>query len=360
MTIIKVKVANISIKLSTDDKMGQVVQFSNSRKDFSFYVRQLQKLCEKDLSLINSMIIDKLDSSVPLVQEIASHLILSGGKRLRPLLTACCFQMCKDNNSNKSNYIGLGAAVEFIHAATLLHDDVIDKSKNRRGSLSANEVWGNNTSVLVGDFLFSRAFQLMAKYGNISELKILSDTSVVISEGEILEIQNDKDPTINEDIYFKVINGKTASLFSAACQIGAMCTNIDQEKIDALKSFGTNFGMSFQLMDDAIDYSSSTKMLGKNVGDDFKEGKVTLPIILAYLRSNDYEKKFWKKTIKHLDQNKDDFNKAIEIINKYKCIEDTIERAKHFASIAKDSLGIFNHTEYKEILTNLINSRLTR
>ena len=340
--------------------MGQVVQLNNSKKDFTFYVRQLQKLCEKDLSLINSIIIDKLDSDVPLVQEIASHLILSGGKRLRPLLTSCSFQMCKDSNDDERKYIGLAAAVEFIHAATLLHDDVIDKSKNRRGSLSANEVWGNNTSVLVGDFLFSRAFQLMAKYGNIAVLKILSDTSVVISEGEILEIQNDKDPTINEDIYFKVINGKTASLFSAACQVGAMCAKINQEKIDALKSFGTNFGMSFQLIDDAIDYSSSTTMLGKNVGDDFKEGKITLPIILAYLRSNDYEKEFWKKTIRHLDQNKDDFSKAIEIINKYKCIEDTIDRAKHFANIAKDSLGIFDDSEYKEILINLVNSGLTR
>jgi len=200
----------------------------------------------------------------------------------------------------------------------------------------------------------------MAKYGNISVLKILSDTSVVISEGEILEIQNDKDPTINEDIYFKVINGKTASLFSAACQVGAMCTKINQEKIDALKSFGTNFGMSFQLIDDAIDYSSSTTMLGKNVGDDFREGKVTLPIILAYLRSNNHEKEFWKKTIRNLDQNKDDLSKAIEIVGKYKCIEDTIERAKHFANIAKDSLGIFDGSEYKEILTNLVNSGITR
>ena len=291
--------------------MGQVVQLNNSRKDFTFYVRQLQKLCEKDLSLINSIIIDKLDSNVPLVQEIASHLILSGGKRLRPLLTSCCFQMCKDNNNDEIKYIGLAAAVEFIHAATLLHDDVIDKSKNRRGSLSANEVWGNKTSVLVGDFLFSRAFQLMAKYGNISVLKTLSDTSVVISEGEILELQNDKDPTINEDIYFKVINGKTASLFSAACQVGAMCAEINQEKIDALKSFGTNFGMSFQLIDDAIDYSSSNTTLGKNIGDDFKEGKVTLPIILAYLRSNDYEKEFWKRTIKLLDQKENDFTKMM-------------------------------------------------
>ena len=340
--------------------MGQVVQLNNSRKDFIFYVRQLQKLCEKDLSLINSIIIDKLDSNVPLIQEIASHLILSGGKRLRPLLTVCCFQMCKDNN-NESKYIGLAAAVEFIHAATLLHDDVIDKSKNRRGSLSANEVWGNNTSVLVGDFLFSRAFQLMAKYGNISILKILSDTSVVISEGEILELQNDKDPTINEDIYFKVINGKTASLFSAACQVGAMCcTKINQEKINALKSFGTNFGMSFQLIDDAIDYSSTFYHLGKNVGDDFKQGKVTLPIILAYLRSGTEEKKYWKRTMQNLDQHENDFEIALKIINKYNCIEDTVERANHYANIAKDSLGIFDNTKFKSMLINLTDSSLTR
>jgi len=340
--------------------MSQVIQLKKLKKDFTYYVDQLQRLCEKDLTLINSIIIEKLDSKVPLIQKIASHLILSGGKRLRPLLTSSCFQMCQKNKNIESKHIGLAAAVEFIHAATLLHDDVVDKSKNRRGSLTANEVWGNKTSLLVGDFLFSRAFQLMAKYGNISVLKVLSDTSVIISEGEILELQNDKDPTINEDLYFEVINGKTASLFSAACQVGAMCTKIDHKKIEALKSFGTNFGMSYQLIDDAIDYSSSTKILGKNVGDDFKEGKVTLPIILAYLRSNDYEKEFWKRTIKLLDQKENDFTKAIKIINKYNCIEDTIERAKHFANIAKDSLGTFDNSEFKEILINLVNSGLTR
>ena len=314
---------------------------------------------KKEISFLHSGHLGDIINSLPLIKEIASHLILSGGKRLRPLLTACCFQMCNSRN-HKHNHIGLAAAVEFIHAATLLHDDVVDKSKNRRGSLTANEVWGNKTSLLVGDFLFSRAFQLMAKYGNISVLKILSDTSVVISEGEILELNNDKDPTINEDIYFKVINGKTASLFSAACQVGAMSASDNDEKVNALKSFGTNFGMSFQLIDDTIDYSSSSKMLGKNIGDDFKEGKVTLPIILAYLRSNIEEKKFWKKTITELQQKKNDLNKAINIINKYNCIEDTIERAKHFANIAKDSLGTFKNNKHKEILINLVNSGLSR
>jgi len=217
----------------------------------------------------------------------------------------------------KKNHIGLAAAVEFIHAATLLHDDVVDESKKRRGNLSANEVWGNKTSVLVGDFLFSRAFQLMTKYGNVEILKILSDTSVTISEGEVLELSNDKDPTINEDVYFEVINGKTASLFSAACQVGAISADASKKEIESLKSFGTNFGMSFQLVDDAIDYSSNNNLLGKNIGDDFKEGKITLPIILAYLRSNNQEKKFWDRTIINLKQSKNDFLKAKEIMQKY-------------------------------------------
>ena len=340
--------------------MGQLIQLQDENKDFDFYLSKLKDLCGNDLESINSIILEKIDSKIPLIQEIASHLILSGGKRLRPLLTSCCFNMCKKKQNKDKSYLGLAAAVEFIHAATLLHDDVVDESKKRRGSPTANELWGNKTSVLVGDFLFSRAFQLMSKNGNCEILKVLANTSVIISEGEILEISNDKDPTINENIYFDIINGKTASLFSAACKIGAMSAKNSNEKIEALKSYGANFGMSFQLIDDAIDYSSSSNSLGKNIGDDFKQGKVTLPIILAYLRSNYNEKEFWKKTIENLHQDNDDFSKAIEIINKYDCIKDTTERANHFANIAKDSLGAFSESIYKETLINLVNSSLKR
>tara|TARA_B100000029_G_scaffold129667_1_gene123163 strand:+ start:360 stop:1388 length:1029 start_codon:yes stop_codon:yes gene_type:complete len=340
--------------------MGQLIQLKEENRDFDFYLSKLKDLSGNDLESINSLILEKIDSKIPLIQEIASHLILSGGKRLRPLLTSCCYNLCKKKDDNDKNYLGLAAAVEFIHAATLLHDDVIDESRKRRGSLTANEIWGNKTSVLVGDFLFSRAFQLMAKYGSTEILKVLADTSVIISEGEILELSNDKNPAINENIYFDVIDGKTASLFSAACKIGAISANTTIEKIEALKSFGTNFGMSFQLIDDAIDYSSSSNNLGKNIGDDFKQGKVTLPIILAYLRSNNNEKEFWKKTIENLHQDQDDFKKAISIIKKYDCIKDTIERAKHFANIAKDSLGVFNESDYKAILINIVNSGLKR
>jgi len=340
--------------------MGEIIQLNNLNKNFNNEINKLTALCHEDLESTNTLIIEKLDSNVPLIKEIASYLILSGGKRLRPLLTACTFHLINRKKDNSKNYIGLAAAVEFIHAATLLHDDVIDGSKKRRGSLSANEVWGNKTSVLVGDFLFSRAFQLMTKYGNLEILKILSDTSVVISEGEVLELINDKDLTINEDIYFKVINGKTASLFSAACQVGGISAKGSLKEIEAIKSFGTNFGMAFQLIDDAIDYSSSDEKLGKNIGDDFKEGKITLPIILAYLRSNDEEKIFWNKNLVNLDQSPDDLAKAILIIKKYNCIKDTIDRARHFTNVAIDSLETFENNEYRKTLMNLISASLNR
>ena len=340
--------------------MGQIIKLYAKKNSFNNQVSELINLCQGDLETINSIIIEKLGSKVPLIHEIASYLILSGGKRLRPLLTSCSFRLFEKNTNENINHIGLAAAVEFIHAATLLHDDVIDESKKRRGNLSVNEVWGNKTSLLVGDFLFSRAFQLMAKYGNTAVLKLLSDTSVIISEGEMLELSNDKDPMINEDVYYDVINGKTASLFSAACQVGGISAQGSDRELEYLKSFGANFGMSFQLIDDAIDYSSSNIVLGKNIGDDFKEGKVTLPIILAYLRSNKAEKDFWKKTIVHLKQEKDDFHHAINIIKKYDCIEDTIDRARHFANVAIDSLGSFKDNNYKIGLINLIQSSLNR
>ena len=340
--------------------MGQVIKLYAKKNSFNNQVSELINICQGDLETINSIIIEKLGSNIPLIHEIASYLILSGGKRLRPLLTSCSFRLFEKNTIENINHIGLAAAVEFIHAATLLHDDVIDESKKRRGNLSVNEVWGNKTSVLVGDFLFSRAFQLMAKYGNTAVLKLLSDTSVTISEGEMLELSNDKDPTINEDVYYDVINGKTASLFSAACQVGGISAQGSDRELEYLKSFGANFGMSFQLIDDAIDYSSSNITLGKNIGDDFKEGNFTLPIILAYLRSNKAEKDFWKKTIVHLKQEKDDFHHAINIIKKYDCIADTIDRARHFANVAIDSLGSFKDNNYKIGLINLIQSSLNR
>tara|TARA_B100001287_G_scaffold227781_1_gene197769 strand:+ start:776 stop:1813 length:1038 start_codon:yes stop_codon:yes gene_type:complete len=343
--------------------MTNVIPINKNQISFEQLVSELTDLCKQDLVSVNTIILDKLDSNVPLVQEVAKYLILSGGKRLRPLLTVSSYHMIKNEFSNKENFInhiGLAAAVEFIHAATLLHDDVIDESKQRRGKPTANEKWKNKTSVLVGDFLFSRAFQLMTKFGNSNTLKILADTSVIISEGEVLELANDKNLEINEDLYFNVVNAKTASLFSAACQVGAISANASNAELIALKSFGTNFGMTFQLVDDAIDYSSNKTILGKNIGDDFKEGKITLPIILAFGRSNDKEKEFWQRTISKLKQEKGDFEKALEIINKYQCIEDTIIRANHFSNVAMDSIDIFKDNKYKEYLVSLVSTSLSR
>ena len=343
--------------------MNNVIPLKKKEHTFEKEISELTDLCKEDLVSANTIILDKLDSNVPLVQEVAKYLILSGGKRLRPLLTISSYYLTNNGSTRKENsinHIGLSAAVEFIHTATLLHDDVIDESKQRRGKPTANEKWKNKTSVLVGDFLFSRAFQLMTKYGNAETLKILADTSVTISEGEVLELVNDKNLEINEDIYFDVVNAKTASLFSAACQVGSISGNATKVQVNALKSFGTNFGMTFQLVDDAIDYSSNQKILGKNIGDDFKEGKITLPIILAYGRSNDKEKQFWKKTIANLKQENGDFDNALEIINKYQCIEDTMTRAKHFSNVAIDSIDIFKNNEFKEKLVSLVSKSISR
>tara|TARA_B100001778_G_scaffold233837_1_gene194812 strand:+ start:360 stop:1388 length:1029 start_codon:yes stop_codon:yes gene_type:complete len=340
--------------------MAEIIPIHQHKEDFNDCIKNLSELCKEDLTSINTLILEKLDSSVPLIQEIGKYLILSGGKRLRPLLTTSCFHILNNESANKLNHIGLAAAVEFIHAATLLHDDVVDLSKDRRGNLTANEVWGNKTSVLVGDFLFSRSFQLMTKYGTMKTLKILSDTSVIISEGEVLEISNDNNLEMNEDTYFEVINGKTASLFSAACQVGGLSGGAKENQHQALKSFGTNFGMTFQLIDDAIDYSSNLKTMGKNIGDDFKEGKITLPIILAYGRSNKNEKDFLQKVFKEVDGNENNFFLVQELLIKYNCIEDTLIRANHFAEVAIDSLSIFPDNEYKKALIKLIKTSINR
>ncbi len=340
--------------------MAEIIPIHQHKINFNEAVKNLSNLCKEDLLSINTLILEKLDSSVPLIQEIGKYLILSGGKRLRPLLTTSSFHILNNKSTNKINHVGLAAAVEFIHAATLLHDDVVDLSKDRRGKLTANEVWGNKTSVLVGDFLFSRSFQLMTKYGNMETLKILSDTSVIISEGEVLEISNDKNLEMNEDTYFKIINGKTASLFSAACQVGGISGDAKYNEHQALKSFGTNFGMTFQLIDDAIDYSSNSETMGKNVGDDFKEGKITLPIILAYGRSNKEEKQFLQNVISKPSEDETNFNTTKKLLIKYKCIEDTLIRANHFADVAVDSLSIFNNNEYKSTLIKLIETSIKR
>ena len=341
--------------------MIEIIKLKDKLTDFSDKNEGLESLCKIEINEINLLIKKKISSNIPLISKITEYIFSSGGKKLRPLLTIGCSKKCGYGfDKNQKRHIGLATAIEFIHTATLMHDDVIDESKMRRGKPSPNDVWGNKTSVLIGDFLFSRAFQLMANDKSSKTLKLLSDTSVIISEGEVLELTNDKNPSISEDIYFEVINKKTASLFSAACQVAGIIANSEINKIEALKTFGTNYGMAFQLIDDALDYSLNANKLGKNIGDDFKEGKITLPVILAYLRSNKDEKNFWERTIKNLDQQKGDLKEGIKLINKYNCIKDTLIRAKHFSNIAIDSLGIFEDNEYKNSLLNMVSESLIR
>ena len=340
--------------------MAEIIRIHQYKESFNEAIKDLSNLCSEDLHSINTLVLEKLDSSVPLIQEIGKYLILSGGKRLRPLLTTSCFHILNSDLTNNINHIGLAAAVEFIHAATLLHDDVVDLSKDRRGKLTANEVWSNKTSVLVGDFLFSRSFQLMTKYGTMETLKILSDTSVIISEGEVLEISNDKNLEMNEDTYFQVINGKTASLFSAACQVGGISGGAKDNEQQALKSFGTNFGMAFQLIDDAIDYSSNSKTMGKNIGDDFRERKLTMPFIKAIQNSTKSELEFWKRTIEKGNQNDQDWDTALSLMDKYQAITKTRQEAEMWVEQAKRALSKLPDSEMRILLSELADYVLTR
>jgi len=318
---------------------------------------RLLALVQDDLTRVNQLILDNMHSPVALIPQLAGHLIAAGGKRLRPMLTLASARMC---GYGGSRHLALSACVEFIHTATLLHDDVVDESDLRRGRESANAVWGNQPSVLVGDFLFSRAFQLMVADGSLQVLKILSDASAVIAEGEVLQLTTANDPQTSEEAYLEVIRSKTATLFAAASQIGAVVAERPRPEEEALESFGMNLGIAFQLIDDVLDYSARQAELGKAIGDDFKEGKVTLPVVLAWRRGTQKERSFWTRTIADLDQNDGDLLHAIELMHKHKSLEDTVERARHYGSIARDALGIFPESEIKGAMTELIDFCIDR
>ncbi len=320
-------------------------------------IDKLSKLVDNDMVKVNQYIIDNMKSPVALIPQLAGHLIAAGGKRLRPMLTIAAAQMCEYKGER---HIGLAACVEFIHTATLLHDDVVDQSDLRRGQESANMLWGNQASVLVGDFLFSRAFQLMVADGSIPVLKILSDASAVIAEGEVLQLMTANDPTTSEDAYLEVIKSKTAALFAAASQIGAVVASKSQKHEDSLRSFGTNLGIAFQLIDDVLDYSAKQAELGKSIGDDFKEGKVTLPIILAWAKANDEERQFWTRTIAKLDQKDGDQGHAMDLMVKHDTLNDTVKRAEYYGTIAQGSLNIFPDSEIKETLMELVDFCIRR
>ena len=321
------------------------------------YVR-LKNLVGSRLDDVTQRIKYKLASEINLIHKMTEYHVKSGGKRIRPLLTLASARLCGYKDGNRD--INLAACIELIHNATLLHDDVIDNSELRRGVKTANSVWGNQSSVLVGDYLFSRCFEMMVEDGSQEILKLLSSTSSKIAQGEVLQLEHKGEIDLLEETYFNIINMKTAALFAAATKVGACLGDRSKKEKDALESYGRNLGLAFQIADDALDYFSSTNIFGKEIGKDFYEGKTTLPLIIIFQRGNDEERSFLKEIFKKNKRNEDDFSETLSLINKYKAVEASFKRAEYFVNVSYDALGIFQHSEEKKILQNLTEFSLNR
>lgn len=330
--------------------MGIVIPLKTAR-EVQASLDLLLDLVKDDMAGVNRIILDKAKSDVDLIPELARHLIDSGGKRMRPMLTIAAARMC---GYEGDDHIQLAASVEFMHTATLLHDDVVDESDLRRGKTAARLLWGNEASVLVGDFLLGQAFKLMVDVGSLDALRILSNAAAVIAEGEVMQLVASKNTETTEDEYLAVIDAKTAALFSAAGEVGAIIAERPRPERAALRSYGKNLGIAFQLVDDALDYSGEQAKLGKSVGDDFREGKITLPVVLSYRRGNDEERRFWQRVLQDGEISEDDFNQAVSLMRRHGAIDDTIERARHYGAIAHDALAIFPETNYKAALLDAI------
>jgi octaprenyl-diphosphate synthase len=311
-------------------------------------LENLYYLLAGEMEQVNALIIDRLSSDVDMIPKVARHLIASGGKRIRPLLTLASARMYGDESDRPFR---LAAAVEFIHSATLLHDDVVDESLERRGQASANVMFGNQASILVGDFLFSRSFQLMVEDGSLEVLRILSDASAIITQGEVMQLTTagNLDTTFEE--YEKVIKSKTAALFAAACEIGPVIAGEGVEAAEAMCGFGINLGIAFQIADDILDYSSSREKIGKTVGDDFREGKMTAPLILAVSKADPKERDFWKRTMVDLDQTEDDLARAQEILTRHGCYQSGMAIAGRYAEQALQNLEQAPAGELREALS---------
>jgi len=318
---------------------------------------RLQELVTADLRLVNEVIVQRMDSPVVLIPQLAGHIVAAGGKRLRPMLTLASARLC---GYEGKRHVRLAACVEFIHTATLLHDDVVDESDLRRGLATANAVWGNKASVLVGDFLFSRAFQLMVEDGSLDVLRILSNAAAVIAEGEVHQLITANDTETSETAYLDVIRAKTATLFAAACRLGAVLAERPKVEEEALDSYGLHLGIAFQLIDDVLDFAARSESLGKNIGDDFREGKITLPVVLAFRRGSEAERGFWRRTLEALDQREGDLEHAIELMERHGSLRDTVARARHYGAIARDALGIFPESSEKRALIDLIDFCIQR
>ncbi len=315
------------------------------------------RLVAEDLNLVNAVILDRMQSRIPLIPELAGHLIAGGGKRMRPMLTLASARLIGYTGSRHHR---LAAAVEFIHTATLLHDDVVDGSDLRRGSRTANIIWGNPATVLVGDFLFSRSFELMVEDGSLKVLKILSNASAVIAEGEVNQLTAVRRIDTAEDRYLDIIGAKTAALFAAACRVSAVVAERPESEEAALDSYGRNLGIAFQLVDDAIDYSSDAGTMGKDAGDDFREGKMTLPVILAYARGSQGDREFWRNAIEGRSDADADLSRATELVRTTRAVEDTLARARHYGQRAIDALGGFGPSQSKDAMVEAVEFAVAR
>lgn len=335
--------------------MGAPIMAETPSQDAS--IEPLIVLVADDMVRVNEEILSRAISNVEMIPEVAGHLINSGGKRLRPMLTLAAAQMC---NYSGPFHIKLAASVEFMHTATLLHDDVVDESEVRRGKAAARMVWGNEASVLVGDFLLGHAFKMMVETGSLDTLAILSNAATVIAEGEVMQLSAAQDINVDEDFYLKVINAKTAALFAAACEVGAVIAESNERKRSALKTYGEALGIAFQLIDDALDYSGEQALLGKSVGDDFREGKMTLPVILCLQDAPPDELKFWQRCLHELDQTPADLDRAQELMAQYNALDKTVERARTYGNQAIQALAVFSDSPHKNALIQAVDFCINR
>lgn len=335
--------------------MGIVIPLEEKSPDR--LIEPLTSLVAADMGRVNETILSRTGSDVQMIPEVANHLISSGGKRLRPILTLATAGLCE---YKEDGHIKLAAAVEFMHTATLLHDDVVDESDLRRGKAAARVLWGNEASVLVGDFLLGQAFKMMVEVGSLPCLDVLSSAAAIIAEGEVMQLSAAKDTETTEDAYLAVIRAKTAALFAAACEVGPILAKRGKAEMEACRGYGANLGIAFQLIDDALDYGGSSAKLGKNVGDDFREGKITLPVVLSFRRGSPSEREFWKRTLERGEVEDADLETALATMKKHRALEDTIERARHYGAMARDALELFPSSPWKHALLGAVDFAVQR
>lgn len=330
---------------------------AGDNRGFKDAVAALRALVERDLERVDTTIIGAMGSSAPLIPEVAGHLVKSGGKRLRPMLTLAAAKLC---GYDGADHVKLAASVELIHGATLLHDDVVDASALRRGAKTANIIWGNKESVLVGDYIFSRAFELMVAARNLEVLKVLSAASGVIAEGEVLQLATQKNLSATFEMYLAVVDAKTAALFAAATHSGAIIAGASEAEANALRNYGRNLGVAYQLIDDALDYAGYEAALGKRVGDDFREGKMTLPIVYAISRASREDALFWRRTIADSRQEDGDFERACEILERSGALADTFACARGYAEQALADLSDAAKNDFSHALADLAEASISR